>query len=405
MITLNELLAVEDSSLKKLTITTKLTGEETDPVWQMVRRFYSSKSPNLKGHLFHNLAATVMNSCLTELKTEFLLSRSIVENLMKQDCQISRKTISGKELDVFFAKAKAAGMIVELEAPSKFGGDGAKAGMYRIEVVEVVQYIEQKLSDGTQFSNSLPVVEVTVKERPGSEQIASREEIPQGHDGHPEDFETSFKPDDELIPSEDSERCFREAESNFLQQVQTLPALGPGRDEWSAFGSRLCEMVKLNTVALFNAWGDHCGDRMPDSKIVDRVICTALQNRFTDKTGKWSLSGEIANSAKALIKKMIPQNNSGVMKPKNRDCSPSKWKMYRRVASIIEKKEEWDFQQQEFGMGFMSEDEETLANQPVTEAEMAIYEEIKAKVDPTPFYTMLATEQQNLRSQMSQIVA
>jgi hypothetical protein len=144
LIKLANLLTSNDIDLLKLSEVTLRKPTDQVPLFKLIYQFYHSKSPNGKSHVANQFLATVMDSCCTQLLTKFLLSYGILSKLIENNPNITRKTCSGIEYKLFMKKMLESGVLIKEEEPSLYGSGKAKAGLYRIAVDEVLDYVNNK---------------------------------------------------------------------------------------------------------------------------------------------------------------------------------------------------------------------------------------------------------------------
>lgn len=143
---------VLDSSLQKLYITIPVNKNDSHPLLAFIHKNYQVKNRFNRPDPMCVILASVINACLTQGVTEFLLSRSILGDLIKNDPNIpNRNTIDWQTFNRFFAKMKkplhGKPLLIEKVAPSKVGGTKARSGVYEILIKEVIDVVENKSLD------------------------------------------------------------------------------------------------------------------------------------------------------------------------------------------------------------------------------------------------------------------
>lgn len=126
----------------KTTILRKPTDE--DSISRVLYQCYNSKNPSGKPHVANQFLASIIDSCCSQLLTEFLLSHRILTELIKNNPNIQRSTCSGLEYKLFMKEMVSSGLLQILDKPSVYGKERGKAGRYKILYPEVIDYVNCK---------------------------------------------------------------------------------------------------------------------------------------------------------------------------------------------------------------------------------------------------------------------
>lgn len=133
-----------DLETLKLKTTTLRKPTDDDSISRVLYQCYNSKNPTGKPHVANQFLASIIDSCCSQLLTEFLLSHRILTELIKNNPNIQRSTCSGLEYKLFMKEMISSGVLQVMDKPSVYGKERGKAGKYKILYQEVVDYVGSK---------------------------------------------------------------------------------------------------------------------------------------------------------------------------------------------------------------------------------------------------------------------
>lgn len=122
----------------KLTTTTPLTSAKGHPVWDIIKRLSLSKRGG-RPHTYRRLIGLIANAVCTERKAEFLMSETLINELIEQALDFDRGALNGKEFGAFMRVAKLEAILIEISPPVTKGK--YMAGLYKLNVAEVTSYL------------------------------------------------------------------------------------------------------------------------------------------------------------------------------------------------------------------------------------------------------------------------
>lgn len=397
---MESLLSSDDIFSQKLAVTTPITEEILEvPVWGLISKFNRIMTPAGRPSTYHKLLALVCNAAITHQQTEFLLSANLVNALIVQDKNIQRAALAGSEYKAFMAKAKAAGVLLEIEKPVKSEEKKErKAGLYRLNIKQISEFIDNIATSDVTSPFISPSTSCEIEneiEIEGEIKNAQAQESPLNPSNDAQaplglakeekgssflldandDDERPYQPGDEYIPKAKFAARIKLAEEKFVTFANDLPSIGSSNASFENFSLALNELIDDCTVPLFNRWDDQCGYVMPPSLVIKGVIEDAFNKRFKDKSGLWSFDGEIAQRALALVNRRLPEKSNPILQV--RHCSPKEWHKYQEVEKIqdLQFNLKNDF---EFFNFLMSDEDKELAKKTISDADQATYEKVKA---------------------------
>ena len=132
----------EDLPFSKLMYTRKVLPNEKFKIFQTIYTGYMSKNEHGQVNFMQTTLASILNACATQKITEFLLSERILRDLIENDLNSKRKTLSGNDYKLFLKVAIMDKKWLEVvKKPSKPGAKVNRAGTYRIDCTELNDYL------------------------------------------------------------------------------------------------------------------------------------------------------------------------------------------------------------------------------------------------------------------------
>lgn len=112
---------------------TGLSGVKLNAAWKSILESYNSKE------FFYKVLASLFNALYTQNLPMFILSKKIIEDLIKLDKRLKRKTLDGKTYKYFLKRLINSGIIEVVESSSSFKEKRRRVGLYRVKDEELRQ--------------------------------------------------------------------------------------------------------------------------------------------------------------------------------------------------------------------------------------------------------------------------